>query len=88
MNEVYKAFVYKFVLVFYDDIFIHGKSIHEHNTHVAIVSQTLSESMLGTNWKKYDFGVMEVTYLGQAISVYGSSRWYCKNWRHFILDYS
>lgn len=73
MNEVFRPFLRKFVLVFFDDILIYSKTEHDHVHHVATVLDTLMAHSLVLNGKKCHFGVTQVAYLGHIISCDGVS---------------
>ena len=68
MNSIFKAFLRKFVLVFFDDILIYIKSSKDHVHHVDMVLKLLEEKQLYENTSKFFFGVEEVEYLGHIIS--------------------
>ena len=69
MNLIFKPFLRKFVLVFFDYILIHRKSWEEHVQHVDNqVLQLLKEKQLYAKPSKCFFGVKEVEYLGHIVS--------------------
>lgn len=71
MNEVFRPYLRKFVLVFFDDILVYSGSLQQHREHLAVVMGILQENQLYANWKKCDFGKEEVAYLGHIISAKG-----------------
>eukprot|EP00253_Pinus_taeda_P002660 PITA_02660 len=68
MNSIFKPFLRKFVLVFFDDILIYNKSWKDHVEHVHRVLQLLEEKQLYEKRSKCFFGVQEVEYLGHIVS--------------------
>src|SRR6201992_2744011 len=68
MNSIFKPFLRKFVLVFFDDILIYNKSWKDHVEHVDKVLQLLEEKQLYAKRSKCFFGVQEVEYLGHIVS--------------------
>eukprot|EP01018_Ginkgo_biloba_P015294 Gb_10780 [translate_table: standard] len=68
MNKIFKPYLRKFVLVFFDDILIYSKSWDEHIGHVKQVLQILEDNQLYAKKSKCEFGKREVEYLGHAIS--------------------
>ena len=68
MNSIFKPFLRRFVLVFFDDILIYNKSSEDHVQHVDKVLQLLEAHQLYVKPSKCFFGVLEVEYLGHIIS--------------------
>ena len=68
MNSIFKPFLIKFVLVFFDDILIYNKSWKDHVQHVDGVLKLLEEKQLYAKTSKCFFGVHEVEYLDHTVS--------------------
>nr|GEU41725.1 putative mitochondrial protein [Tanacetum cinerariifolium] len=73
MNSVFKPFLRKFTLVFFDDILVYSPSIHEHIEHLRMVLQVMREHHLFAKQSKCVFGTTQVNYLGHVISTKGVS---------------
>ena len=71
MNYIFKPFLRKFVLVFFDDILIYNKSWEEHVQQVDMVLQLLKDQQLYAKPSNFFFGVKEVEYLGHIVSRQG-----------------
>lgn len=71
INEVFKPFLGKCVLVYLDDILIFNRSKEEHFEHVRKVLQWLKEEKLLINLKKCTFFHNELVYMGFFISKEG-----------------
>ena len=68
MNFVFRDYLRKFVLVFFDDILIYCSSMALHLKHVKIVLQTMRHNHLIAKRSKCAFGIPKIEYLGHYIS--------------------
>lgn len=73
MNRAFKEFLDRFVVVFIDDILIYSKSREEHEDHLCMVFSTLREHQLYAKFKRYEFWLDKVEFLGHVISKDGIS---------------
>ncbi|KAL5553968.1 hypothetical protein UlMin_041370 [Ulmus minor] len=73
MNRVFKEFLDKFVVIFIDDILIYSKTREDHEAHLELVLQRLKEHRLYAKFKKCEFWIEQVTFLGHVISKDGVS---------------
>jgi hypothetical protein len=63
MDNVFRSFIFHFVLVFFDDIFIYSKTQTTHISHVDQVLHLLSQHQIFLKQSKCAFGALEVEYL-------------------------
>lgn len=71
MNEIFRGYLRKFVLVFFDDILVFSKTAEEHEEHLRQVLEVLKKHQLYANRKKCEFGSSSIEYLGHVISKEG-----------------
>ena len=71
MNRIFKPYLRKFVLVFFDDILVYSTEIHEE--HLILVFFILQENKLHVNVAKCQLGQVRLEYLGHWISAEGVS---------------
>ena len=68
MNNIFRPYLRKFVLVFFDDILIYSRDIEEHQMHLRVVLSVLVEYCFVANQAKCRFGCAQIDYLGHVIS--------------------
>ena len=78
MNKVFKDYLDQFVIIFIDDILVHSRTEEKHECHLLIVSQILWEKKLYAKFKKYEFWMKQVHFLGHVVSKDGVSINYSK----------
>ena len=67
MNRVFHDYLDRFVIVFVDDILIFSKSMEEHEEHLRIIFQILREKKLYAKFKKCEFWLDQMVFLGHVI---------------------
>ncbi|KAA3480700.1 integrase [Gossypium australe] len=71
MNQNFRLYLDRFVVVFIDDILIYSRDESEHAEHLRIVLQTLRDKQLYTKFSKCEFWLREVRFLGHVLSAEG-----------------
>ena len=71
MNRVFEDYLDKFVIVFIDDILIYSRSQKEHAEHLALVLRRLQDKQLYAKFKKCEFWLDKVVFLGHIVSKEG-----------------
>ena len=73
MNNLMHKYLYRFVVVFIDDILIYSKYEEEHKEHLKIVLQELQDHQLFAKFSKCDFFKDKIQYLGHVVTKEGIS---------------
>ncbi|CAM8925767.1 unnamed protein product [Rhodiola kirilowii] len=68
MNHVLRAYIGRFVVVYFDDILIYSKSKDEHLNHIKPVLNVLRKETLYANMEKCSFCTNKVAFLGYVVS--------------------
>jgi hypothetical protein len=71
MNEVLRAFIGKFVVVYFDNILIYRKSIDKHSDNLRAVFNALRDTRLFGNLEKCTFCTDRVLFLGYVVTLQG-----------------
>ena len=71
MNHVLRAFIGRFVVVYFDDIFIYSKNLDDYVVHLNLVLDVLRKEKLFANLKKCIFCINKLVFLGFVVSAQG-----------------
>lgn len=71
MNKIFQPYLDKLVVVFIDDILMYSKDETEHTQHLSIVLQTLRDKQLFAKFRKCEFWLQQVRFLGHLVSAEG-----------------
>lgn len=71
MNDIFRPFMRRSVLVLFDDILIYSPTWETHLQHVREVLGLIRKHQLLVKFKKCDFGKQELEYLGHIITHQG-----------------
>nr|CAD39843.2 OSJNBb0072N21.12 [Oryza sativa Japonica Group] len=71
MNEVLRAFIGRFVVVYFDGILIYSRSIEDHHGHLRAVFDALRDARLFGNLEKCTFCTDRVSFLGYVVTPQG-----------------
>ncbi|GJW46868.1 putative reverse transcriptase domain-containing protein [Tanacetum coccineum] len=71
MNRVCKSYLYKFVIVFIEDILIYSRSKEEHEKHLKQILELLKKEELYAKFSKCEFWLPKVQFLSHVINSEG-----------------
>nr|GFB60291.1 retrotransposon protein, putative, Ty3-gypsy subclass [Tanacetum cinerariifolium] len=67
MNQVYKPYLDKFLIIFIDDMLIYSKDEREHEEHLKAILELLKKGELYAKFSKCEFWIPIVQFLGHMI---------------------
>lgn len=73
MNHMFHSFLWRFVIIFFNDILIYSPTLEAHVIHLRLVFQILRAERLFLKQSKCTFVTSRVEYLGHFISQEGVS---------------
>lgn len=71
MNDVFRPYLRRFLVVFFNEILVYSSSMEEHLEHLRLVLTLFAEQKFFANLKKCSFGQQQIDYLGHIISSKG-----------------
>ena len=71
MNDIFRPFLRKFILVFFDDILVYSGGWNEHLQHLRLVFELLRRHELQVKRSKCVFAQQQIDYLGHIINTEG-----------------
>lgn len=68
MNSLFRPYLRRFIIVFFDDILIYSQSFNDHLLHLELAFQVLLQGQFFIKLSKCSFAHNEVEYLGHVVS--------------------
>ncbi|CAN6458156.1 unnamed protein product [Victoria cruziana] len=86
MNDLFRRYLRKFVLVFFDDILVYSATLEEHARHLEVVLKVLRDNNLFAKQSKCTFGQTSIGYLGHIVDEQGMLRRNAFEWTDKSLE--
>jgi hypothetical protein len=71
LHEIFRPYLRKFILVFFDNILVYSPSLQDHFEHLKLTLEVLRSNQLFAKKSKCRFGCNEIDYLRHLISAEG-----------------
>ena len=68
MNRVFHPYLYRFMIVFINDILVYSRNQEEHAEYLRTILQTLRQKQLYAKFNKCEFWLDKLVFLGHMIS--------------------
>ena len=68
MHRIFHPYLDRFVVVFMDNILIYSETDKDHEDHLRVVLQTLRDHQLYAKFRKCEFWLTKVRFLGHVVS--------------------
>ncbi|GJY30861.1 retrotransposon-related protein [Tanacetum coccineum] len=73
MNDLFRLYLRRFILVFFDDILIYSQSMEQHKSHLEQALKLLHDNQFFAKLSKCCFGQEQVMFLGHVVNSKGVS---------------
>ena len=73
MHRVFQPYLYRFVMIFVDDILIYSQSEEEHEDHLRVFLHLLRDHQSYAKFSKCKFWLTDVRFLRHVVSASGVS---------------
>jgi hypothetical protein len=67
-DKVFMEYLNKFIIVFINDMLVYSKNKEEHEEHLRLVSEKLSDHRLYAKMSKCEFWLKQATFMSHVIS--------------------